>query len=90
MVLDPSTRVLYIFAGQRDNKYQADMYAYDITTNVVTELSSNFSMSGGPDACFTQRAVIDPVLKELYVYVNLSFRAFSTDHFFKTLIGSAA
>jgi hypothetical protein len=71
MVLDPSSRVLYIFAGQRDNKYLADMYAYDIATNAVTELFSNFSASGGPDACFTQRAVIDPTLKELYMYVIL-------------------
>jgi hypothetical protein len=72
MVLDPSSRVLFIFAGQRDNKYMSDMYTYDIATNTATELYSNFSTAGGPDACFTQRAVIDPTLKELYVCVIIS------------------
>ena len=73
MVLDPLTRTLFIFAGQRDDKYLSDMYAYDITTNTVSELFSNFSASGGPDACFTQRAVVDPKLREVYVCVSCSF-----------------
>jgi len=69
MVFEPSSRVLFIFAGQRDGRYLSDMYTYDITTNVATELYSDFSTAGGPNACFTQRAVIEPALKELYVYV---------------------
>lgn len=73
MVLDPLIHTLFIFAGQRDDKYLSDMYAYDIVTNTVSELFSNFSASGGPDACFTQRAVVDPKLKEVYVCVNLLF-----------------
>ena len=72
MVLDPLTHTLFIFAGQRDDKYLSDMYAYDITTNTVSELFGNFSASGGPDACFTQRAVVDPKLKEVYVCVDFS------------------
>lgn len=68
MVLEPSSHTLYIFAGQRDDKYLSDMFAYDIATNTATELFSNFTAAGGPDACFTQRAVIDPDLRELYVY----------------------
>jgi hypothetical protein len=67
MVLDPASKVLYIFAGQREERYLSDMYAYDIKTGVAKEIFSNFSTAGGPDACFTQRAVIDPKLKELYV-----------------------
>ena len=67
MVLDPISKVLYIFAGQREERYLSDMYAYDIKTGVAKEIFSNFSSAGGPDACFTQRAVIDPNLKELYV-----------------------
>ncbi|KAK0210441.1 Muskelin N-terminus-domain-containing protein, partial [Desarmillaria ectypa] len=72
MVLEPTTKTLFIFAGQRDDKYLSDMYAYDIATNSVTELFSNFTASGGPDACFTQRAVIDPRLKELYIFCGLT------------------
>ena len=67
MVLDSLSKTLFIFAGQRDDKYLADMYAYHIPTNSITELYNNFTIADGPDACFTQRAVIDPDLKEIYV-----------------------
>lgn len=67
MVFDPQSKTLFIFAGQRDDRYLADMYAYHIPTDTITELYSNFAASDGPDACFTQRAVIDPELKEIYV-----------------------
>lgn len=67
MVLEPFTRTLYVFAGQRDDKYLCDMFAYDIATNTATELFSNISAAGGPNSSFTQRAVIDPRLRELYV-----------------------
>jgi hypothetical protein len=70
MVLDPMSHTLFIFAGQRDDKYLSDMYAYDILSNTFTELFGNFSASGGPDPCFTQRAIIDTRLKEIYVYAS--------------------
>ena len=72
MVLEPTSKTLFIFAGQREERYLSDMYAYNINTNTASELFSNFTAAGGPDACFTQRAVIDPVLKEMYVYVSLT------------------
>ncbi|KAL1672146.1 Muskelin N-terminus-domain-containing protein [Schizophyllum commune] len=71
MVLDPDAKTLYILGGQRDGKYLADMYAYDIETNSARELYTNFTNSGGPDPCFTQRAAIDPELKEIYVLCGL-------------------
>lgn len=81
MVLEPSSRALFIFAGQRDDKYLSDMYAFDLVTNTATELYSSFTAAGGPDACFTQRAVIDSHLREIYVYV---LAAFASDLIFKT------
>ncbi|OJA09261.1 hypothetical protein AZE42_02024 [Rhizopogon vesiculosus] len=72
MVLDPISHTLFIFAGQRDDKYLSDMYTYDILSNTFTELFSNSSASGGPDPCFTQRAIIDPRLKEIYVFCGLT------------------
>lgn len=66
MVLDNNSHTLYIFAGQREDKYLSDMYAYNITKNSATELYSSFTANGGPDACFTQRAVLDKELKEIY------------------------
>lgn len=72
MVLEPSSRALFIFAGQRDDKYLSDMYAFDLVTNTATELYSSFTAAGGPDACFTQRAVIDSHLREIYVFCGLT------------------
>lgn len=68
MVLEPITNKLFIFAGQYgEGNFLSDMYEYDIATQTVTEVSSNFTSTGGPTACFTQRAVIDPQLREIYV-----------------------
>lgn len=67
MVLDPKSQTLFIFAGQRDERYLSDMYAFHIPSNTVTELYSNFTSAGGPDPCFTQRAVIDPDKQEIYM-----------------------
>jgi muskelin len=72
MILDPPTSTLYIFAGQRDDKYLSDMYAFDLRTNVAIQLYADFSASGGPDACFTQRAVGDMNEREVYVCVAFS------------------
>ncbi|KAI0358515.1 hypothetical protein OH77DRAFT_1189211 [Trametes cingulata] len=72
MVLDPKSQTLFIFGGQRDEKYLSDMYAFHIPTNTVTELYSNFTAFGGPDPCFTQRAVIDPEAQEIYVFGGLT------------------
>ncbi|TFY55491.1 hypothetical protein EVJ58_g8218 [Rhodofomes roseus] len=72
MVLEPETRTLLIFGGQRDERYLSDMFAYHIPTGTVTELFPNFTTAGGPDACFTQRAVIDPELREIYLFCGLT------------------
>jgi hypothetical protein len=73
MVLDSPTNTLYIFAGQRDNLYLSDMYSYNVRKNVATELYTNFTLEGGgPDACFTQRAIGDTDTKEIYVCVAFS------------------
>ncbi|KAH9942390.1 Muskelin N-terminus-domain-containing protein [Epithele typhae] len=74
MVFDPTFQTLFIFAGQRDENYLADMYAFHIPTNTVTELFANFSLAGGPLPCFTQRAVIDPSKREIYVLCGLTRR----------------
>ncbi|TCD65352.1 hypothetical protein EIP91_002791 [Steccherinum ochraceum] len=72
MVLDPESQTLFLFAGQRDDKYMADMYAYHLPTDNIIELYPNFATADGPDACFTQRAIIDPDLKEIYVFCGLT------------------
>ncbi|TFY80985.1 hypothetical protein EWM64_g3025 [Hericium alpestre] len=72
MVLDPNERTLYIFAGMGEEKYLSDMHTYNIDTQVATELFSNFTAAGGPDKTFTQRAVIDPSCREIYVFCGLT------------------
>lgn len=43
------------------------MWEYDIQSRTMSELFQNVTTVGGPEACFAQRAVIDPKLKEVYV-----------------------
>ncbi|KAI9353852.1 Muskelin N-terminus-domain-containing protein [Obelidium mucronatum] len=71
MLLNPTTRELYIFAGQRNKDYLSDFYVYDIENDQVHEISRDYSKQGGPDAGFTQRATIDPALGEFYVLSGL-------------------
>ncbi|KAL0581921.1 hypothetical protein V5O48_000151 [Marasmius crinis-equi] len=72
MVLDSTTQTLFIFSGQYGDKFLADLYAYDINTSTARELSSNFTASGGPEASFSQRAVINPIAQEIYVFTGLT------------------
>ncbi|KAI9062824.1 hypothetical protein FKP32DRAFT_1572733 [Trametes sanguinea] len=72
MVLDTKSQTLFIFGGQREDKYLSDMFAFHIPTSTVTELYSNFSAAGGPDPCFNQRAVIDVETQEIYVFGGLT------------------
>ncbi|KAI0319167.1 Muskelin N-terminus-domain-containing protein [Amylostereum chailletii] len=68
---EPNERCLYIFAGMEEGeKYLSDMYVYDIDSNTATEIFSDFTTAGGPDKTFTQRAVMDPSLQEIYVSVS--------------------
>ncbi|TFK53543.1 hypothetical protein OE88DRAFT_1655700 [Heliocybe sulcata] len=72
MVLEPDSKTLIIFAGQREEKYLSDMYTYHIETGTVAEVFADYTMDGGPKPCFTQRAVLDPELREIYVFCGLS------------------
>ncbi|KAI8060871.1 Muskelin N-terminus-domain-containing protein [Gongronella butleri] len=67
MLFHPGKRQLYIFAGQRVKDYLSDMITFGIDTNVVKDISPDFSREGGPDAGYTQRATIDPISNEIYV-----------------------
>jgi hypothetical protein len=70
MVLEPNEHALYIFGGMEQNdRHLSDMHVFDLDTNTSVELFPNFAASGGPDKISAQRAVIDPTLKEIYVYV---------------------
>ncbi|KAJ3357343.1 Muskelin 1, intracellular mediator containing kelch motif [Kappamyces sp. JEL0680] len=71
MLFNHDTREIYIFAGQRHKDFLADFYVYNLDTDSITELSRDYSKSGGPDAGFTQRATIDVGLGEFYVLSGL-------------------
>lgn len=71
MTYDPTKKKLFIFAGQKDD-YLSDMWEYDVPSRQATQLFDNIANNGGPEACFAHRAVLDSVLKEIYVYVTIS------------------
>lgn len=66
MTFEPTKKQLFIFAGRKE-EYLSDMWMYDIPGKQATQLFDNISTHGGPNPCFAQRAVIDPILKEIYV-----------------------
>ncbi|KAL0072308.1 hypothetical protein AAF712_000070 [Marasmius tenuissimus] len=72
MVLDPITQTLFLCSGQYGDKFLPDLYTYDINTGTAKELCSNFTASGGPEASFTQRAVINPKTQEIYVFTGVT------------------
>ncbi|KAI3652008.1 hypothetical protein MP228_003311 [Amoeboaphelidium protococcarum] len=71
MLLDHQDRKLYIFAGQRMKDYLGDFYVYDIDSGALVELTREASKQGGPDCGFTQRATLNIMQKELYVFSGL-------------------
>ncbi|KAH6591184.1 hypothetical protein BASA61_005038 [Batrachochytrium salamandrivorans] len=71
MLLNPNTRELYIFAGQRNKEYLSDFYVYEMDTDTIREIARDYTKSGGPDAGFTQRATIDTDFGEFYVLSGL-------------------
>eukprot|EP00842_Homolaphlyctis_polyrhiza_P000688 jgi/Hompol1/161/HPOL_002138-RA len=71
MLINPTTRELYIFAGQRNKDYLSDFYIYEMDTDTVHEVARDYTKLGGPDAGFTQRATIDTDLGEFYVLSGL-------------------
>jgi N-acetylneuraminic acid mutarotase len=71
MLLNETSRELFIFAGQRNKDYLADFYVYHLDSDDLRQISRDYSKQGGPDAGFTQRATIDPELGEFYVFSGL-------------------
>lgn len=72
MLFEPFSKSIFIFAGQREDKYLADLWIYDTQTSMACEAWSDFTSSGGPEACFTQRSVINTDAKEVYMICGLT------------------
>ncbi|KAJ6594243.1 Muskelin N-terminus-domain-containing protein [Mycena capillaripes] len=72
MVLDDRTKTLYIFGGKTIETPYYDMYAYDIATKTTRQVFADMPRDTGVEGTFTQRAVIDPQLKEIYVFAGLA------------------
>ncbi|XP_033208683.1 muskelin isoform X2 [Belonocnema kinseyi] len=76
MLFHPESRKLYIFAGQRSKEYLNDFFTYEVDTTQIEQISvsdfGNRDSNHVPAAGFTQRATIDPELKEIYVLSGLS------------------
>lgn len=62
-------RQLWIMAGQRGDSYLGDMYTYDLVTRNVREITHDYSRGGkGPEPSFTQRAIIEPNKRQIYLF----------------------
>ncbi|KAL0073983.1 Muskelin N-terminus-domain-containing protein [Phycomyces blakesleeanus] len=68
MLFDPTTRDLYIFAGQRIKDFLADIYRFAVDTDDLIEITEDYSKNSGPDPGYTQRTTIDTTKRELYVF----------------------
>ncbi|KAF7730078.1 Muskelin 1, intracellular mediator containing kelch motif [Apophysomyces ossiformis] len=68
MIFDPATRDLYIFASQRSKDNMSNLYRYSVDTEMVTELSEDFSRNSASDPGYTQRVTMDVQEQELYIY----------------------
>lgn len=59
MLLDPTRRTLFIFAGQRHDSYMSDLWAFGLDSGELQLVSADYTQAGGPDGGFTQRTTID-------------------------------
>lgn len=71
MLFDPLSRTLLILSGQRYKDQLTDFYRYSVDRSVVTHLCKNLQMTGGPEAGYTQRAVIDVVNREIFLFSSM-------------------
>ncbi|KAF8514139.1 hypothetical protein JB92DRAFT_2920225 [Gautieria morchelliformis] len=71
MVFDPRNSRLIILAGKKQDTFLADIYGFDVNTQEVTEMITDFSAAGGPDPSFCQRAALDPESGHIYVLPGL-------------------
>ncbi|XP_039250977.2 muskelin-like [Styela clava] len=73
MLLDTETHCLYIFGGQRSKEYVNDFFVYDINQDSVNVLHDGTKKEEGlPPSGFTQRATINPALREIHMLSGLS------------------
>ena len=71
MLFDAQNRNLLILGGQRYKDQLSDFYKFSIDRDCVTQLWKNLQMVGGPDSGFTQRASIDHITREMFVFSSL-------------------
>ncbi len=71
MLWDSMTRSLLILSGQRNKDYLSDFYALSVDSNSVSWLQKNLQFVGGPEGAFTQRACLDTVNREMFVFSGL-------------------
>jgi hypothetical protein len=59
MVFDGRRKRLMVLSGQRGREALSDIMAYDVRSGKLSDICRDYSISGGPDAGFTQRATAD-------------------------------
>ncbi|CAG2174665.1 unnamed protein product [Oppiella nova] len=71
MLFHQKSRLLYVFAGQRQKEYLSDFFTYNVDTDEIVVINDGHK-SEVPSAGFTQRATIDPETNEIHVLSGLN------------------
>jgi hypothetical protein len=71
LIHDPTSKCLYLFAGQFKHNYLNDVHIYDITTDTFKEITLPTAAQPGPGLSYSQRATFDTTLQQVYFYGGL-------------------
>ncbi|KAG1552715.1 hypothetical protein G6F45_008610 [Rhizopus arrhizus] len=69
-VIDEGNNSLYIFAGQRSHECFYDLFKYNISQNLFTEIDHRHKDELSGEAGFTHRVTFDEKLQEMYIFAS--------------------
>lgn len=67
MLFDPKRQELIILAGRSGEIFLSDISTYNVRSQAIRQMTTDFSSIGGLDPCFCQRAALDPENGDVYV-----------------------
>lgn len=71
MVFDGRRKRLVVLSGQRGKEALSDILFFDVRSGRITDVCRDYSINGGPDAGFTQRATADFHRHEIFMFCGL-------------------
>lgn len=87
MLCDNLNQRLLVLAGQRSDHYLSDLWSFSLLDGRIECLDRDYSLHGGPDGGFTQRAVIDSRRRE-FVLLSGLMKEKVPPHFTQVKVGA--